>query len=81
MLIGAPLDQNRQPGTNRSGALWQCPLSTYTRDCTQVITDGRLSMSPIYFSILLIVLFCDNFIKDIFIILSQKPNNLIYIII
>ncbi|KYN02758.1 Integrin alpha-PS1 [Cyphomyrmex costatus] len=42
MLIGAPLDQNRQPGTNRSGALWQCPLSTYTRDCTQVITDGRL---------------------------------------
>lgn len=52
MLIGAPLDQNRQPGTNRSGALWQCPLSTYTRDCTQVITDGRLSMSPIYFSII-----------------------------
>ncbi|XP_011869360.1 PREDICTED: integrin alpha-PS1 isoform X1 [Vollenhovia emeryi] len=42
MLIGAPLDQNRQPGTNRSGALWQCPLSTYTTDCIQVITDGRL---------------------------------------
>ncbi|KAL0131622.1 hypothetical protein PUN28_002876 [Cardiocondyla obscurior] len=44
MLVGAPLDQNRQPGTNRSGALWQCPLSTYTRDCTQVITDGRLNL-------------------------------------
>ncbi|XP_076377738.1 multiple edematous wings isoform X2 [Megalopta genalis] len=43
MLIGAPLDQNRQPNTNRSGALWQCPLTTYQRDCTQVITDGRIS--------------------------------------
>jgi len=43
MLVGAPLDQNRQPGTNRSGALWQCPLTTFTHDCTQVITDGRLS--------------------------------------
>lgn len=44
MLIGAPLDQNRQPATNRSGALWQCPLTTFKTDCTQVITDGRLSM-------------------------------------
>lgn len=26
-LVGAPLDQNLQPGTNRSGALWQCSLS------------------------------------------------------
>ncbi|XP_076618885.1 multiple edematous wings isoform X2 [Colletes latitarsis] len=43
MLIGAPLDQNRQPNTSRSGALWQCPLTTYQRDCIQVITDGRLS--------------------------------------
>ncbi|XP_044002303.1 integrin alpha-PS1 isoform X2 [Aphidius gifuensis] len=41
ILVGAPLDQNRQPGTNRSGALWKCPLTTSTRDCTQVITDGR----------------------------------------
>ncbi|XP_026672705.1 integrin alpha-PS1 isoform X2 [Ceratina calcarata] len=44
MLIGAPLDQNKQPGTNRSGALWQCPLTTFKTDCTQVITDGRLSI-------------------------------------
>lgn len=44
MLVGAPLDQNRQPGTKRSGALWQCPMSTYSRDCIQVVTDGRLSM-------------------------------------
>lgn len=62
MLIGAPLDQNRQPGTNRSGALWQCPLSTYTRDCTQVITDGRLSMSLIvlYFVNRIIVITVKN---------------------
>lgn len=44
MLVGAPLDQNRQPGTKRSGALWQCPMSTYSRDCIQVITDGRLNL-------------------------------------
>ncbi|XP_014485304.1 PREDICTED: integrin alpha-PS1 isoform X2 [Dinoponera quadriceps] len=44
MLVGAPLGQNQQPGTNRSGALWQCPLTTYTEDCTQVITDGRLNI-------------------------------------
>lgn len=43
MLIGAPLDQNKQPGTNRSGALWQCPMTTDTRDCEQIITDGRIS--------------------------------------
>ncbi|CAB0044688.1 unnamed protein product [Trichogramma brassicae] len=41
MLIGAPLDQNRQPGTNRSGALWQCPMTSDPEDCEQVITDGR----------------------------------------
>nr|XP_033325030.1 integrin alpha-PS1 [Megalopta genalis] len=48
MLIGAPLDQNRQPNTNRSGALWQCPLTTYQRDCTQVITDGRITEAVLY---------------------------------
>jgi len=26
-LVGAPQDQNLQPGTNRSGALWQCKLT------------------------------------------------------
>lgn len=44
MLIGAPLDENKQPKTNKSGALWQCPMTTYKTDCIQVITDGRLSM-------------------------------------
>lgn len=56
MLVGAPLDQNRQPGTNRSGALWQCPLTTYTRDCIQVITDGQQSMFHIHFVLLVILL-------------------------
>lgn len=44
MLIGAPLDENRQPKTNKSGALWQCPMTTYKTDCIQVITDGRLNV-------------------------------------
>ncbi|XP_034256700.1 integrin alpha-PS1 isoform X2 [Thrips palmi] len=41
MLVGAPVDNNLQPGTNRSGALHRCPVSTYQDDCEQVITDGR----------------------------------------
>ncbi|KAG8283959.1 integrin [Homalodisca vitripennis] len=41
LLVGAPLGQNLQPGTNRSGALWKCPLTTWTDDCEQVITDGK----------------------------------------
>ena len=43
ILVGAPLDQNAQPGTNRSGALWSCPMSTSSSDCVQIITDGRNS--------------------------------------
>ncbi|XP_016838421.1 integrin alpha-PS1 isoform X2 [Nasonia vitripennis] len=43
MLVGAPLGQNKQPGTNRSGALWQCPMTSDHHDCVQVITDGRRS--------------------------------------
>lgn len=41
LLVGAPLGQNLQPGTNHSGALWRCPLTTVQRDCVQVITDGK----------------------------------------
>ncbi|XP_034489555.1 integrin alpha-PS1 isoform X2 [Drosophila innubila] len=41
LLVGAPLDQNRQPNTNESGALYRCPISTNFDDCEQVITDGR----------------------------------------
>ena len=28
ILVGAPRDQNLQPQTNRSGALWRCPLTS-----------------------------------------------------
>lgn len=41
LLVGAPLDRNRQPNTNASGALYRCPISTDPNDCEQVITDGR----------------------------------------
>lgn len=44
LLVGAPLDQNLQPNTTRSGALWRCPLTTSMNDCEQVITDGRRSI-------------------------------------
>ena len=27
ILVGAPRDDNLQPNTHRSGALWQCPLT------------------------------------------------------
>ncbi|KAJ2949142.1 hypothetical protein O0L34_g6082 [Tuta absoluta] len=43
LLVGAPLGQNLQPETNRSGALWRCGLTTATRDCRQIITDGKRS--------------------------------------
>ena len=29
LLVGAPRDQNLQPNTTRSGALWRCPLTTH----------------------------------------------------
>lgn len=41
LLVGAPQDRNLQPGTERSGALYSCPLTSFTRDCRQVATDGR----------------------------------------
>nr|XP_017015192.2 integrin alpha-PS1 isoform X2 [Drosophila takahashii] len=43
VLVGAPLDQNRQPNTSHSGALWRCPMTQSFDDCEQVITDGRRS--------------------------------------
>ena len=41
ILVGAPKDKNLQPGTEKSGALYRCGLTLYTRDCNQVETDGR----------------------------------------
>lgn len=50
-MVGAPLGQNLQPQTNRSGALWKCPITALTDDCEQVITDGRLCKIFIFFLI------------------------------
>lgn len=48
ILVGAPLDQNRQPKTNRSGALWACPVTTLHYDCEQVVTDGKTDAEGYY---------------------------------
>ncbi|XP_067635776.1 uncharacterized protein [Eurosta solidaginis] len=41
LLVGAPLDINLQPGTNKTGALYRCPITQNLNDCEQIITDGR----------------------------------------
>jgi hypothetical protein len=41
--VGAPLGKNLQPGTNHSGALYRCPITTNVDDCEQVVTDGKRS--------------------------------------
>ncbi len=41
LLVGAPQDRNLQPGTNSSGALYRCPVTSSSRDCVQVVTDGK----------------------------------------
>ncbi|CAB4054864.1 ITGA7 [Lepeophtheirus salmonis] len=41
ILVGSPQDDNLQPGTSRSGALWKCGLSMRHTDCIQVPTDGK----------------------------------------
>jgi hypothetical protein len=40
LLVGAPVGKNLQPETNRSGALFKCPITTWTSDCEQIFTDG-----------------------------------------
>ena len=41
LLVGAPQDRNLQPGTNSSGALYRCPVTSSSTDCVQVVTDGK----------------------------------------
>ncbi|XP_021704112.1 integrin alpha-PS1 isoform X1 [Aedes aegypti] len=48
ILVGAPLGQNLQPATNRSGALFKCPITQQSNDCEQIKTDGRRKPSGIY---------------------------------
>lgn len=37
------MGKNLQPGTNHSGALYRCPITTNLNDCDQVVTDGKRS--------------------------------------
>ncbi|XP_035795745.1 integrin alpha-PS1-like isoform X2 [Anopheles albimanus] len=48
ILVGAPLGQNLQPGSNRSGALYRCPVTLATDDCLQVVTDGLRTATGSY---------------------------------
>ncbi|XP_066254673.1 integrin alpha-PS1 isoform X1 [Euwallacea similis] len=48
ILVGAPLGQNLQPGTNLSGALFKCPISNYDQDCEQIVTDGLRGSGGIF---------------------------------
>ncbi|XP_045772971.1 integrin alpha-PS1 isoform X1 [Maniola jurtina] len=41
LLVGAPLGQNLQPNTTKSGALWKCRVSPSPEDCEQIVTDGK----------------------------------------
>lgn len=41
ILVGAPLGQNLQPSSNRSGSLFKCPITQLSNDCEQLKTDGR----------------------------------------
>ncbi|XP_014367387.2 integrin alpha-PS1 isoform X1 [Papilio machaon] len=47
LLVGAPLGQNLQPNTTRSGALWRCRLTPALGDCEQIITDGKTKYGKI----------------------------------
>ncbi|XP_041979376.1 integrin alpha-PS1 isoform X2 [Aricia agestis] len=44
LLVGAPLGQNLQPNTTKSGALWKCRLTASPRDCEQIVTDGKTTL-------------------------------------
>ncbi|XP_049873202.1 integrin alpha-PS1 isoform X2 [Pectinophora gossypiella] len=50
LLVGAPLGQNLQPNTNRSGALWKCGLTSAVGDCEQIITDGKRTLDSKHLS-------------------------------
>lgn len=39
MLVGAPRAQSGQPGTNHSGAVYKCSLTTLKQDCVQLKID------------------------------------------
>ncbi|XP_049818119.1 integrin alpha-PS1 isoform X2 [Aethina tumida] len=48
LLVGAPRANNDQPNTNRSGALFKCPIDHDVANCVQVPTDGKRITSHDY---------------------------------
>lgn len=40
LLVGSPRATTNQPGTNHSGAVYRCPLTTRTKDCRQLDIDN-----------------------------------------
>ncbi|CAG9561864.1 unnamed protein product [Danaus chrysippus] len=48
LLVGAPLGQNLQPNTTKSGALWRCRVNSAPNDCEQIVTDGKRSLDSFH---------------------------------
>ncbi|EEC08879.1 integrin alpha-ps, putative [Ixodes scapularis] len=46
LLVGAPRAQTSQPGTNRSGAVYKCPMTTWLQDCKQIPIEEEKTDSP-----------------------------------
>ncbi|XP_054716032.1 integrin alpha-PS1-like [Uloborus diversus] len=41
LLVGSPRASTSQPGTNHSGAVYRCPISTHTKDCRQIDIENE----------------------------------------
>ena len=48
LLVGAPRARGDEPGVDYSGAVYQCPLNTHTRDCTPLDTKSPGSRGMIW---------------------------------
>lgn len=47
ILVGAPRDQNLQPNTSRSGALWSCPLSSSWQVRHNICSSRKKFIEPV----------------------------------
>ncbi|XP_035223248.1 integrin alpha-PS1-like isoform X2 [Stegodyphus dumicola] len=41
LLVGSPRASTSQPGTNHSGAVYRCPISTLPKDCQQIDIENE----------------------------------------
>ncbi|XP_064455272.1 integrin alpha-PS1-like [Ornithodoros turicata] len=46
LLIGAPRTQTWQPGTNKSGAVYRCPITSQFKDCHQINIETSSAAPP-----------------------------------